>query len=353
MLTVCFGVDPLNRNITVLTARGGGFGSSLTPDSSFEVLPLDDRAFVENQLSYPSLVNNFLTPWAERMTNENFNVFLVLPDTIAAADLVQLPMISRAKLGEALKVEIGELHRNASELDYSAELLYADKKTASFWITMFKKAEKAALNAAFARHKQFNLKGATFDSNALADLALNLFPRLRKQDFAAVDVQNNRTLIALVRKESTVGYLTFPLGTSLLGQGGKHELSAAEQAVQEAKRQDMLRKGLLEELSEEPEEEQIHRAGSNKDRLAEDFSPIYRRIVGVLQNGRSLIPGFQPETILVNLPAPYAFLTERMTRETGWNFMPFFQEAHPLQGCLPLWGVLFLTQFNKNLNLAG
>lgn len=353
MLTVCFGVDPINRKITALTARGGGFGSSLTPDPAFEVLPLDERAFVENELSYAALVNTFLTPWAEKNPNESYNVFLVLPDTLAAMDLVPLPMISRSKLGEALKVEIEKLHKNAAELDYSAELLFADKKTASFWVSFFRKADKTALTAAFARHRQFTLKGATFDSNALADAALALFPKLRRQDFAAVDVQADRTLIALVRRESTLGFLTLPLGASLLGQGGRHELSAAEQAVQEAKRQDMIRRGLLEEAVEETEEEQVRRSGSNKDRLAEDFAPVYRRIVGTLQNAREDIPGFQPETVLINLPEEAGFLTERMSRETGWSFAPFFTGEAPHRGCLPLLGGLSLGQFNKNLNLVG
>ena len=145
----------------------------------------------------------------------SFSLTLILPASLLAFDILTIPTMTKSQMESAFKAEIKNQYKNAQDLTISSQILYTNKKSTAYLLSVTKKSVIDEIRGAFARHSM-PISTMTFQPVSAAYALFGLRPKVKKDNVLLVDVRKNSTLLVLSEKERILGFSELAFGQNIL-----------------------------------------------------------------------------------------------------------------------------------------
>ena len=208
-LNLIIGIDTVNANVKVMRI----FGTDIAT-ARVDYLPAPAEALVRGD--WPQVIGATLSDYmAQQHIDQSFAVRLVLPNRTVGNDIITMPAIKRAKMQQALEVQLSELYPFYKQYKYNQQLLDINKTNATFEIIMVNKEMLNGIYKALSECKLY-VKNATYAASCALNAVFALRPRTRKGSFIFADLKSDHTVFTVSTNGATSGFSTLPFGHSIL-----------------------------------------------------------------------------------------------------------------------------------------
>lgn len=161
-------------------------------------------------------ISNILGQYREDHPDHTLQkVSIVLSDSVALTDTVNLPLINKKAMDSSLAASLSNLYGNSSDLKFNRILALQSKNIATYAISGIRKDILVNLNKAFAAH-QISIGNITYASSATTNAALTLNPKIKNDSFVILDIKEEFARLIFVVKGKTLGFYTLPFGYKIL-----------------------------------------------------------------------------------------------------------------------------------------
>lgn len=381
--TLSFTIFVNNDNNRIYFYQSDGDSNGSFTAAPYHATAMDDGFFDE--------LSQILRLYKQKHTAKSLpDVSLLLPDDFFLTDMITIPNMGKKAVNNSLNLVIGTVYQNKSDLTYNTFLLSQNKQTAQYGLVGIRTALLERFEAVFD-DAGYRLENVTFVSNAMADGAMALNPKLRGETCLLLDMKDTSAHFAFLNKGRTLGSYRLPFGRTVLhpSQLAAEDLlfdhSSAEllvlNAKQKAKAKQHTMMGdldladsddetpyLTNELTDafdgEPEEEDepmVTRGGrklpkfmlretptDQKGFIYENFRIFMKWTLDLIASNPKITALGEIETVYVNMPQEYHFLFDMVNEEEEENgviFAPMFSGAAPK--VLELLGGCYVKQYNK------
>ena len=378
--TMSFTISVNNDNNHIYFYQSDGDSNGSFTAAPYHATAMDDGFFDE--------LSQILRLYKQKHTAKSLpDVSLLLPDDFFLTDMITIPNMGKKAVNNSLNLVIGTVYQNKSDLTYNTFLLSQNKQTAQYGLVGIRTALLERFEAVFD-DAGYRLENVTFVSNAMADGAMALNPKLRGETCLLLDMKDTSAHFTFLNKGRTLGTYRLPFGRTVLhpSQLAAEDLlfdhSAAEALVQNAKEKakakmtitDILgamdaddealsQTGSFPGVSEEDAEEEVTEARGGrklpkfmlretptdqKGFIYENFRIFMKWTLDLIASNPKITALGEIETVYVNMPQEYRFLfnvVNEEKEENGVIFAPMFSGAAPK--VLELLGGCYVKQYNK------
>ena len=296
-----------------------------------------------------------------------FALTVVLPASLVTFDIITIPTMSKSQMESAFKAEIKNQYKNADELKISPQIFYTNKKSTAYLLTVTRKALIDGIRETFAKHSM-PVTTLTFAPATAAGALFELRPKVKKDNLLFVDIKENSTLLVLTEKDRILGFSELPFGqdilkpTTVVGENTIYGDDVAEEEmlklIGELQAEDAA--GAAPVRSEKtltkkegrklPKFMQRELPEDERGFVYENFRYILKRILLFIRRCRLTEGMPMPDYTVLNLPAQFTFLLERLNAEEDSHmkflyFDPSVEKNPELTGNLSAYGGYFAGSF--------
>ena len=354
-------------------------------------------------------LKNSVKVYREKSTGNSLPTALILPDSAFFTDVIKIPTIQRRALSASLDYATNTIYKNSKELKLNTYLLAQNKINTSFGLVGVK---KSLLNkiVSIVESQGISVAQTTFASASMLKGALALNQKLKNINCILVDVKDKITRFAYSVSGKAVGYYSLPFGYSSFSETAINSepalfdhlaadllvLNAKEKArkkrlttLDEVESDDADDESTVDSQNEDLQDEDatieqddevavtdngVQKVGalfkrvnrklpkfmqrpepqSKEQFVYENFRPILKYTLELVENNYELTSIVPPKTVYVNLPSRYQFLFEQINAECEGNtplkFVPLVtSDKKDVLDNLELYGGFYIKRF-KNQN---
>lgn len=337
------------------------------------------RAF--NQEFYDRLARQIRSQLEKDPEMDLSKASLILPDQLFLLDMVTIPVIHRRAMNHSLNLAIENIYKNVSELNLVTHQIQQTRQNATYGLTAIRRELLEQINKVFEENG-VNITGVTFASNAMANGAFVLNPKLRNDTFLLLDIKENYSRYAFVVRGITMGYYDLPFGYGMLYKSrvASEDLlfdnRAGELLVLNAKERAKSKQLTMESTLGVPSEEDndssyepvfdgvTGRAARKLPKfmqrpvpqfrnqfIYENFRIFVKWTCDLINNNQNIVSLSKLDKVVVNMPAEYDFLFDVINvdaEDHGVTFVPLRDNENivPFADNLELYGGFFMGQYN-------
>lgn len=170
---------------------------------------LEDPVFRER---FDHVLANYLSG---NPAGKRTGVYILLPDSALAMDIISLPRMKRALMADAIKTEAKLLYLNHKDLMIRYSPLSADKQASAFNVTLLRLGVQTVFYDALNERKLYP-QALLGTSTAILNGALALRSKLHNKNFVFLDMKENTSYLVFCSKNTVCGYKRLDLGYSIL-----------------------------------------------------------------------------------------------------------------------------------------
>lgn len=202
------GIDTDREIIHFYITEGGNKGSINYQMQGYKAKPFSPEFYDK--------LGNILAQYREDHPNHAMQkVSIVLSDSAALIDTVNLPVINKKAMDSSLNASLSNLYGNSSDLKFNRVLALQAKNIATYAVSAVRKDILLHLYKTCSEH-QIGISNITYASAATTNAAFSFNPKIKNDSFVILDIKEEFAKIILVVKGKTLGFYTLPFGYKIL-----------------------------------------------------------------------------------------------------------------------------------------
>lgn len=142
-------------------------------------------------------------------------VSVVVPDNAVVTDTVNIPAINRKAMDNGFELAMKTMYTNFDEMKTNKMLATSNKQYGTFFVTMIKKDFLSELNKTCVTNR-FLPTFVTFPANTTVNAVGKLRPKFKRSSYLMLDIKENYTRVIFAVKGHAVGASVLPFGFEIL-----------------------------------------------------------------------------------------------------------------------------------------
>jgi len=177
-----------------------------------ETAPLKSKSFDDEFFkNLSTALSNYSKKYP---VEQNASATVVVSDNFVSTNILNIPTMGK-KTMDSLNVLISEFYKNREQLKINQTLISQNKQYSTFALSIMNQELLSKIYGVCAENRM-TPHNITFNSNAIINGVINLNNSMSNKTYAFLDIKPEKSVVILVNKGRTAGFIDLPFGSSIL-----------------------------------------------------------------------------------------------------------------------------------------